>query len=711
MTLSAAAAPHNTPQKPTDNKLTETETEARHAELTEITVTARRPATVVMADRISYRPAETVAASTGSIHDALTAIAGVEIDSNGSISVNGQPGTTIYIDGRKTMLAGDALTAFLKSTPVSDIEKIELQSVTGASHAAETSTTIINLRRRITHRRGLWIVASTDMRGPKAPRAYGNLSADYQSESHRFSLTYTGMEVRNPTDLTTCRQYADATEPLTQNYSRRRRDLMHNAALAYDRTQGETWLYGASLNYTDFSRREPAVMTTNIPAIGFQKTTTNTAHFKTSTIHGGAYLRHMQRQPDSQVAATFDFFNHNNAENQYMADNLDTAISGHMKGHTYGLGVDIDLRQTLSTHWHIAAGLRWSHLGMNSEGIYTGAGSDRLGSEFGYNETITAVYAETRATYGPFTVKAGMRGEHAGQHIDFSGNESASPANSSRYRLRAFPSASISMTTPQAGTWLIAYTSRATRPRFADLDPFIHLFDDITHVGGNINLKESTAHTLQAAWSNNSWLRAEFTAMFATDEIVKYYREISDLTVYVTPENVPRHRRLTASIAASDIKLASWWHLAATASMSYSDYRFQPSTGLGPNRIFTPAAHIRNTFSLPGSIVAEVSASYRGRLAYGQAQISPQWNTSIGMRKSLLSDRLTITLYMQDILNTNHTVSSISLDGRRSTLAEKEYENMRSLGIALAFRFGAGNVSRKIERHNALEDDMKRVNL
>ena len=56
--------------------------------------------------------------------------------------------------------------------------------------------------------------------------------------------------------------------------------------------------------------------------------------------------------------------------------------------------------------------------------------------------------------------------------------------------LRIYPSVALSINAAESGSWVLSYSGKITRPRFADLDPFIHIFDDITHVGGNVNLKK-----------------------------------------------------------------------------------------------------------------------------------------------------------------------------------------------------------------------------
>ena len=258
---------------------------------------------------------------------------------------------------------------------------------------------------------------------------------------------------------------------------------------------------------------------------------------------------------------------------------------------------------------------------------------------------------------------------------------------------------------------MIAYANKVTRPRFSDLDPFIHIFDDITHVGGNINLKEAHRHSLNIIWSDNRHWRIMSGAEYISGDIVKFYRELSDRIVYVTPENIPSHLQLTLSATGNNLRITSWWTTSVTANLIYSNYRFGKETELSPNIQFTPIMDIKNLLLLPYQITAEINASFRGRLAYGQARISSVWNTYLGLRKSFCDGRVSLSLYVKDIFNSNHFKSTILLSGRKAMLFEKEYEDMRKIGISVSWRMSGGTGKSIKEQRNVWIDQLTRVNL
>lgn len=675
-----------------------------------VTVTVRKADAIVKADKISYTPAATLSGSTGNIFDTLSSLPGVRIDNKGSISVNGQPRVSITIDGRKSILSGEALHNFLKSLPTANVDRIEIVSSPSAGREASDGPTLINIKLKRNQDEGFTLGTGADMRLWKARRGTANLYAGYTRGDHRLSLTYATMTARYPSMLITDRPYADTDLRMTQLYNRHRKDLMHNISMSYDLRFTKTLSLGTSLATNIYTRREHADMHTSIPDITAPNVTDNNTRFHTRNIYGNLYMRHTSSRPESDITFSFDFFNYRNTERQDMADNNGTDIDCDMGGTTAGYVGAIDLRHRLSDTWHISAGARSSYVSMHNDGEYSGT-SDLLGSTFGYSENVNAIYAEGRARWGRFATSVGLRMEQSNLSTTFTGNEALEHTDYTDHTLNLFPTCSLSFTATDNDDLALSYSKRITRPRYADLNPFIHIYDDITHVGGNINLHPSVSHTIQAAWSHASWLRVSASMTYADGDIVKCYREISRSLVYVSPENIPHRIGLTLSIAAVNIPVTRWWHLSATGTLLYNGYRFPAHTAIRPNNLFTPMADVKNLLDFHHGWSAELSGSIQGRTAYGQARISTIGQIYIGVRKSILNSRGNITLYVRDLLNTNHPTSTIRLADRQAMIMEREYEDMRLIGASFSLRFNAGKPSRHIPPKNNWTDEMNRVNL
>lgn len=691
------------------------------SELDEITVTGKRPESIIRADRISYFPNSLVAGNQGNLYDALQALPGIRIDTDGTVTANGVQVLTIEIDGRKSILKGKELLSYLRSVPVTNIEKIEIISFGGARSEGTDPLMTLNIKMRGKKTEGYLVGANMDGKYGNARQFFGSAAGEYTRGNHDFNLSLSSYLAHNPSDLMTDRPYLDLAERLTQEYSRWRTDNIIHLSAAYSFHPSPDLVTGLSINYNFFRRSEAAEMTTFIPSVENPNATTNDALFGTNSIYGGIFVKRDLNSGRGNWIVSCDFFRHEDSESQLMVNNLGSCIDGTVTGTTYGIFGTADWTGILSSHWKLSSGARLSYVSMDRGGRYidneespinpTAGASRSLDSDFGYSENVNALYAEATASYGSVNAGIGVRAERSNLRNVFSGNESAGATDFSRHSIHLYPSLSFTISQPDKGSWMISYANRVKRPRFADLDPFIHLFDDITHVGGNINLKESSSHSLNVIWTDNSLLRAVLSGEIISDEITKCYRALDDIIVYVYPENLPLHLQALLSVAANNIQVCRWWSISTVANLVYSKYKFPEHLQLDANASFTPIAEARSRFSLSSTAAVEIKASYQGPSAFGQARVAHRWNTHIAANKSFLGGRLSLSVYLNDLFNSNYPVSSILLNGRKATLQEKEYEDMRKIGVSVSYNFNGGIQNKQKNQRESWIDELNRVNL
>ncbi|HEX8261266.1 MAG TPA: TonB-dependent receptor, partial [Allosphingosinicella sp.] len=112
----------------------------------EVVVTGTRAEVVATPDRTSFNVANDLQVQNGTLADALRAVPGVEVDLQGNVSLRGDPGVTIHIDGRPSaMLKGDNRGDVILSMPAGRIERVEVMTNPSAANSPEGSAGIINL--------------------------------------------------------------------------------------------------------------------------------------------------------------------------------------------------------------------------------------------------------------------------------------------------------------------------------------------------------------------------------------------------------------------------------------------------------------------------------------------------------------------------------------------------------------------------------------
>ena len=152
----------------------------------ELVVTGTRSEVVSTPDRVSFNVANDLQVQTGSVADALRSVPGVEVDLQGGVSLRGDPGVTILIDGRPSqMLRGDNRGDVLMTMPAGSIERVEVITNPSAAMSPEGSGGVINLVTKQVRKD----TRSGTVRANVGPGGRGSLSLSGSQSGNGLSLT------------------------------------------------------------------------------------------------------------------------------------------------------------------------------------------------------------------------------------------------------------------------------------------------------------------------------------------------------------------------------------------------------------------------------------------------------------------------------------------------------------------------------------------
>jgi outer membrane receptor protein involved in Fe transport len=113
--------------------------------LGDVVVRGRADEVAATMDRKSYRVADNVSQSGGSVVQAMASLPGVTIGEDGKLQLRGSDKVAVLIDGKQTALTGFGSQSGLENLPASAIESIEIINNPGARYDANASAGIINL--------------------------------------------------------------------------------------------------------------------------------------------------------------------------------------------------------------------------------------------------------------------------------------------------------------------------------------------------------------------------------------------------------------------------------------------------------------------------------------------------------------------------------------------------------------------------------------
>ncbi|HEX7800685.1 MAG TPA: TonB-dependent receptor plug domain-containing protein, partial [Asticcacaulis sp.] len=150
---SAAPAPQPAAKTPQTGQTQTGQTQAGQTQAgqtqegpTVVTVTAQKPLIQHKIDRDVYDVTQDPQAATGAASDVLNNVPGVTVDNDGTVSLRGNSGVQVYVNGKKSaQMQGDERAFTLQSLPADDIDSIEVIPNPGAAYGADTAGGIINI--------------------------------------------------------------------------------------------------------------------------------------------------------------------------------------------------------------------------------------------------------------------------------------------------------------------------------------------------------------------------------------------------------------------------------------------------------------------------------------------------------------------------------------------------------------------------------------
>ncbi|MFN5877621.1 MAG: carboxypeptidase regulatory-like domain-containing protein, partial [Flavobacteriales bacterium] len=114
-------------------------------DLKEVKVTGQLDVLKAGIDKKVYNVAEDLSVKGGTANDVLLNIPSVELDQEGKVSLRGEGGVTILIDGRPSSLSGGNGRTLLDALPAGSIERIEIVTNPSAKYDPDGTSGIINI--------------------------------------------------------------------------------------------------------------------------------------------------------------------------------------------------------------------------------------------------------------------------------------------------------------------------------------------------------------------------------------------------------------------------------------------------------------------------------------------------------------------------------------------------------------------------------------
>jgi len=658
----------------------------------EVVVTGTRSDVVATPDRVSFNVANDLQVQTGTVADALRSVPGVEVDLQGRVSLRGDPGVTILIDGRPSaMLRGENRGDVLLSMPAGQIERVEVITNPSAAMSPEGSGGVINLvtkqARKDTRSATLRATLGTEGRGAL------NLSGAHSGSG----LTVTGdVGYRRMTGEATATQLRSRLDPgsgtavtSVQESELDNTNSSRTARLGVEYDLDKKNRISTELSYRDIKgdvERADSFVSQNAAASYervsdidlFQRGVSGRASWR-RTLPGkehefSADLEVEKGRFEREVEAVTAF-----GSGPSFSERIRNVGE---RGET---GVKLDYKKPMGKEGSLNLGYQ-GNFG-TSEFDYSGARGATLGAlipvpgltnSFEYDQDIHAVFGTYRFPLGKLDVQAGLRLEQVETAID----QITDGVTFERDYFRAYPTLHLGYELSKTDQLRGSYSRRIQRPSPQDLNPYTFYIDPQNVRRGNPALLPEVTDSFEIAWQHRK--KGNFYSLTG------FYRRssggvtdiLSDLgggVFLTTRANLATAQRAGIELIANG-KLSKTLTYNATGTFLWNEIDPRLGGFSAPRSGTTGTARANLTWQPTKKDFFQLNAVYAGKQLLPQGYRRSGGILNLGYRRKV-NDKLSLLLTGQNVLDSARQVTVFETPTIRDRFTQRGTGRVVLLGL------------------------------
>ncbi|MCX2431625.1 TonB-dependent receptor domain-containing protein [Pedobacter sp. GR22-10] len=693
--------------------------------LNDIHIVAEKKVIELKNDKIIFNVENSISSVGDNALEALRKAPGVSVGVDESISLKGNGGVQILINGRNTQLSGADLNSYLKSISASNISAIEIIGSPSAQYDASGTAGVINIKIKRNPNNGLNSSISANGLYGKNGKFNGQGDINYRSGKLNVYGNY-GYSYDDYETLRTIDRTVFQTSPISYNQSSTENDLRKTRSYK----AGIDWLInkentlGFLFNGFDSDNQNLIVSSTDISGmtgvidsvLRSENTTDRDRHSKTLNLNY-KFADTLGRE----LSIDLSYIDFRRQENSYQP-NVYLSLGGTQlqTNNTYyntspsdvKIGVaKIDYTSPLFGGT-FSVGSKASFVNSaNKFDFYNVYGNiyipdDERTNSFDYDENIIAGYVNFSKDFKRWSYQVGVRAE---QTIS-KGNLDAKTTVDSRVvdntYLNFFPSASASYKLDDDHAFSLSYSRRIQRPDYLSLNPFEARLDELTFSRGNPFLKPQMSHSFQLSYSFKQYLIASVNYLKTNDVVALIMDSVDRNKITYIPQNIASGTNIGLSVS-SNIKIAKWWSLYTGINTYRANYEGLVNQADLSNSKITFMWNGQNTFKISPTISSEVSFFYRSPEVFGTFVNKSISQISLGLQKKIFGDHGRISVNYSDVFH-KMKLSSFS-NFKNLAIYSTQTPETRILKIGFYYKFGKSGVKKARERNVGSEEENRRL--
>ena len=666
-----------------------------------VTVKADPNATRIEIDRRSYSIANDLQATTGSIADALRNVPSVEVDVQGNVSLRGNSGVTILVDGKPSgLFNGEGRADALQQMPADQIERVEVMTNPSAAYSPEGTAGIINLVTKKTRRQA---------RSATVKATVGS--------GDRYNLGVSSSVMAGPLTLAGDAGFRHQSFESTADVERSRYD--EDESEWFDSRQrfgsqgeGDSWHLRGSADYDPDAKTR---LSAEVRFRGAEFSSLNSETYQGADATGlsaydrsargdfdnagaSATVRYRRQFAGEQHDLTADAsIEHNTGDRLTRAvitEPAEPQVFEEIGGSTVRdqLRLSVDYNRPLPGDARLKAGAEfqfnddeYDNFGARGDAPGSLAPVAALTNLFLYEQRIQAIYGTYQRPIGPVTAQFGLRFEAV--QVDI--NQVTSAITDENSYLGVYPSLHVNYDLNDQQKLTASYSRRIQRPWAGDLNPYVVYVDPFNLRAGNPDLEPQITNSFELGWQYRKGPTNYLATLFyrqSSDGVTDVTRDLGDGVFLTTRENLAEDRSGGLELVASGrLNPKLTYNLTGEAFWNEID-----ASGLGvgdPRSDVSFFAFGTLSWQVTTKDFVQISGHVWGERQTAQGYMEPSGGLNLGWRHKF-NDDISLIFTAQDVLGTFSWTEVIDTPLIRQR-SEREF-NARSVYIGLSWTFGSG---------------------
>lgn len=633
-------------------------------------------------DKRVFNVGKDVSNTAGNAIEVLESIPAVSVDVEGNVSLRGDEGVRILIDGKESGLSGLSTQDALRTLQGDMIERVEVITNPSVRYDAEGSAGIINIILKKDKRQGF--NGAINIRGGYPWQYGGSLSMNYRLKRWNLFASY-GFNTRsnigggiNQTKrfevIGNDTIYQQITDQTTERTMRR---MGHNLRFGADYYLTDRDILSAAFVFRYGTNRTNPIVSyfDEYPQLG-----TATYDIREEQWHETDPMYEVTLDYDKtfekegrSLKANVRFFQ--NAENSgsditefvYPNNLMESVLSSLYQQTKEDQGmrnlqasVDYVHPFAIKAQWEIGA--KYTYRDINS--ISSVSEMDSIGIyhpltdycyDYEYKEQVAALYTSLGNDWGRWSGQIGVRAEMTNIYTNLKGyaHDGNDSINGGKPYINLFPSAHLNYSVTENDQFQVSYTRRIRRPGFWQMSPFRSYNDNRNIRMGNPALKPTFMDSYELGYLH-FWDRSSlsFTAYYRHgNNTIRHYTFERDGVYYSMPINFGKADDFGVEAVAQG-QMTKWLNLNGNVNFfrSYTkgtieDHYYETESWMLFGRLVSKFK-VKNWFDF------QLTAHVMGPRVEPLGRRDGEWWMDVALSKEVLDGSGTLTFNVRDVFGT-----------------------------------------------------------